>query len=238
MRAFAHARDLGVRHIETDAHLSADGVVVLHHDPFVDRTYDGTGLIANLTWQEISRLRDPEGGRMPLLSEALEAFPDLYFNIDAKVPEVVGPLLEILDSHGAYGRVLIASFSEERLHLIRAAVGNELTTSLGVRAVVRLMGAAATASSPVRWGVPGPKLGVRAVQVPESFGGIRLVTPRFLASAHRAGLAVHVWTVNDAAQMMRLVDLGVDGIMTDRPTEALGLLQARGLRESFAPPAS
>lgn len=228
MAAFARADGLGVRHLETDAHVSADGVVVLSHDPVVDRTYDGSGAIVDLTWREISRLRNAAGERMPTLAEVLEAYPDSWFNIDAKSDEVVDPLLDVLESHHAFGRVMLASFEVPRLERIRTSGYEGISTSLGTTEVIRLLAAAQTASNPSSWWVPGPRRTVRAVQVPETWGPVRIVDRRFIAAAHERGLAVHVWTVNDPSQMVRLADLGVDGIVTDRPTTLRGLLEARG----------
>ena len=179
MAAFEHARSLGVRHIETDAHLTADGRVVLSHDDAVDRCFDGTGLIAQLDWREISRLRHREapGEKMPLLAEVLEAFPDMYFNIDAKVP-----LIAVIEEHRAASRTLVASFKESRLRAVRTR--GSIPTSLGTEAVVRLVGAAKTATDPSRWCVPGPSQGVVAAQVPAGLGPLRVVDRRFVAAAH------------------------------------------------------
>ena len=226
--AFSAMRDLGVRYIETDAHVTADGVVVLNHDDTIDRTYDGEGAISELTYEEILQYRNGAGESMPRLVDALEDFPDLFWNIDAKSDEVVGPLLDVLTEHDAFGRVLLASFSEKRLSRIRACEEPELTTSLGVPAVVRLMLASETVSAAETWRVDGPHQHVRAVQVPEKAKGIRVVNPRFVATAHTAGLAVHVWTVNDPDAMVRLLDWRVDGLVTDRPTMLREILKARG----------
>jgi Glycerophosphoryl diester phosphodiesterase len=158
----------------------------------------------------------------------LEAFPDLAFNIDAKSEGVVEPLLDVLDAHAAFGRVLLASFSERRLNRIRRSGHRELTTSLGATAVARLLAAAETGTNPTSWHVPGPRQGVRAVQVPPSYGPVPVVTTRFVAAAHAAGIAVHVWTVNKEEEMVGLLDLGVDGIVTDRPTLLREVLRRRG----------
>lgn len=228
VEAFAHARALGVRVMETDAHVTADGRVVLIHDPVVDRLFDGTGAVRSFTWRELSRLTSAEGTRIPLLAEVLEAFPDLAFNIDAKEEEVVDPLLDVLASHGAFDRVMLASFSERRLDRIRRSGHEGVTTSLGVTAVARLVAAAASGTNPTSWHVPGPRDGVRAVQVPPVKGPLPVVTPRFVAAAHTAGIAVHVWTVDEEEEMVRLLDLGVDGIVTDRPTLLRDVLVRRG----------
>jgi len=226
--AFSAMHELGVRYIETDAHLTADDVVVLNHDEVIDRTYDGEGRISEMTYEEICQYRNSAGETMPRLVDALESFPELFWNIDAKSDDVVDPLLEILAEREAFGRVLLASFSEKRLNRIRDCEEPELTTSLGVPAVVRLMLASETVSAAETWRVDGPHQHVRAVQVPEKMKGIRVVNPRFVATAHTAGLAVHVWTVNEPDAMVRLLDWRVDGLITDRPTMLREILKARG----------
>jgi len=228
VEAFAHARSLGVRDIETDAHVTADGKVVLIHDDVVDRLFDATGPVALLPWRDLAQLRSPQGGRIPLLSDVLEEFSDLAFNIDAKTDAVVGPLLDVLEEHAAFDRVLLASFSERRLNRIRRSGHGGVTTSLGATAVARLLAAAGTGTNPTSWHVPGPRQGVRAVQVPTSYGPVPVVTQRLVATAHAAGIAVHVWTINDEDEMVRLLDLGVDGIVTDRPTLLRDVLRRRG----------
>ncbi len=225
--AFAALRALGVRHVETDAHLTRDGRVVLNHDDTVDRTYEATGAIRDMTWAELETLRGREGERMLLLEEALETFPDMYFNIDAKSEEVARPLVEMIRAHEALDRVLVASFSERRLVRLRRAEPR-LVTSLGVGAVARMVAAAQTALPSGAWRVPGPSQGVWAVQVPEKMGPLAVVDRRFVATCHRAGCAVHVWTVNEAEDMHRLLDMGVDGLVTDCPTLARKVLEDRG----------
>lgn len=225
--AFREMYGLGIRHIETDAQLTADGVVVLNHDETVERMYGTQGVIAEMTYAEIAELRNASGEQMPRLDEVLEEFPELHFNIDAKTDQVAMPLVELLESTGALDRTLIASFSEKRLEKIRSLDLPDLTTSLGVAAVVRLMLASETVSTADTWRVNGPMNHVRAVQVPEKMKGIRVVNPRLIATAHTAGLAVHVWTVNEPAAMVRLLDWGVDALITDRPTMAREILRAR-----------
>ena len=199
LKAFEYSRSLGVKHMETDVYLTVDEQVVMHHDPQV--MVNGASIPINaLSYDDLRRL-SPDAP-VPLLSEALETFPDLWWNIDAKVPEVVDPMLDVLRDHDAFGRVLLASFSEARLRYIRSHPIPELTTSLGTAAVTRLVLATNLVSNPADWRVPGPRQSVRAVQVPVTMRGIRIVTPRFIAVCHRYGLAVHVWTVNDAADMV------------------------------------
>ena len=234
MTAFSRARDCGVRHIETDAHVTADGTVVICHDETVDRCYDGSGTISDMTWRELSALRHRDSGEpMPLLAQVLETFPDMYFNIDVKEPGVEGPLLDVIAEHGAADRVLVASFSEPRLRAVRDIAASDpsraVATSLGTEAVVRLVGAAKTATNPGCWHVPGPRQGAIAAQVPMQQGPIRVVDERFVATAHTLGLAVHVWTINTVADILRLLEVGVDGIITDRPAFVRDFLDTRGL---------
>lgn len=234
MSAFAYAYEAGIRHVETDAHVTADGRVVLCHDETVDRCYDGTGGIAQMTWRELSKLRHRDSGeQIPLLAQVLEAFPDMYFNIDAKEQGVEGPLLDVIADHGAADRVLVASFSEPRLRAVRDIAASDPTravaTSLGTEAVVRLVGAAKSATNPAWWRVPGPRQGAIAAQVPMHQGPIRVVDERFVATAHTLGLAVHVWTINTVADVLRLLEVGVDGIITDRPVFLRDFLDQRGL---------
>ena len=229
MAAFRRLKDIGIRYLETDAQLTADGQVVLCHDESLDRTYGGQGLISEHLFKDILKLRDADGGQMPLLADVLNEFPDLYLNLDAKTNDVAEPMLQVLREHDALGRTMIASFSERRLEKIRKEGGPEVSTSLGVSAIVRLMIAAQTNTNAETWRVPGPRLRARAAQVPIRTRGIRVLDQRFVVASHEAGLAVHVWTVNDPQVMVDLVQMGVDGIVTDRPFMAKEVLQGMGL---------
>lgn len=229
--AFRRLRDLGFRYIETDVQVTSDGEVVVIHDDTLDRCYGQPGKVSDYTWEEIQEFRNEADEVMPRLVDVLTEMPDMYFNIDAKSEEVVGPLLDALEETGASERVMVASFSEKRLEKVRAQADPSLSTSLGVSAIVRLLLASETVSNAESWHVPGPRHGVRAAQVPEKNKGVRVVSPRFVATAHTAGLAVHVWTVNDREQMERLLDWGVDGIVTDKPSLLKEILVERGLWE-------
>ncbi len=234
MSAFTHAYEAGIRHVETDAHLTADG-----HGRHLPRRDRGPLLrryrrISQMTWRDLSQLRHRDTGeQMPLLAQVLEAFPDMYFNIDAKEPGVERPLLDVIADHGAADRVLVASFSEPRLRAVRDIAASDpsraVATSLGTEAVVRLVGAAKSATNPAWWHVPGPRQGAIAAQVPMHQGPIRVVDERFVATAHTLGLAVHVWTINTVADVLRLLEVGVDGIITDRPVFLRDFLDQRGL---------
>lgn len=224
LRAFARAASEGYSYVETDARVTADGAVMLHHDPFLGRTTGANALISDLTLAEVRTLL--VGGRepVPTLTEALAALPRTRFNIDLKVEAAVCPVLADLDRADAWDRVCLASFSEPRLARLRRTAGPRLFTSLGPRSV-----AALRARSVLPVPLPGrglPRGDV--VQVPPGAGLVRLVDRRLLAQAHRSGREVHVWTINDADQMHRLLDLGVDGIVTDAPGVLRDVLRRRG----------
>lgn len=236
LEAFADARQLGIRHIETDVHLTADGKVVVHHDPMIDRVYNGSGLIAQMTWDELKTYTNDHGDRIPLLSEALETFPDLYFNIDAKVPGVEGPLLDVVRQAHAENRVVLASFNERRLKWLREQSQGQIATSLGSQSVVRLVAAAKSATKTRTWRIPGSHQGVVAAQVPLSFGPVTVVDRRFVAAAHSHGLAVHVWTVDEIDDLNQLIALGVDGFVTNKPKYLRDYLIDRGLWEELPAP--
>lgn len=229
--AYSHAvNDLEYRYLETDVHTTADGVVVISHDPTLDRMTDRSGAIVSLPWAEVARARVAGEHPVPRLDEALAAWPHIRWNIDAKHDAVVEPLVEVIRRAGAIDRVCVTAFSDRRLARVRRALGPELCTAMGPVAVARLRAAgfrparlrAGASTRERRWS------GAGAAQVPMAQGRISIVDPRFVTTAHLAGLAVHVWTIDDAATMERLVDLGVEGIMTDRPTLLRGVLERRG----------
>jgi glycerophosphoryl diester phosphodiesterase len=220
MRAFGRAVDLGFRYLETDVHLTADGVLVAFHDDRLERVTDGTGILADLPWSEVSAARVGDTDPIPRLDELLETFPEARFNLDPKHDAALEPLLDALRRHDALDRVCVAAFSDERLARARSAVGPRLCTGLGPREIARLV----AASRRVAWF----RTEGAAAQVPIQHKSMTIVTPRFVAAAHRRGLQVHVWTIDDAAEMERLVDLGVDGIMTDRAEVLRDVLVARG----------
>lgn len=222
--AVEHTVALGLGYLETDVRATSDGVAVLNHDATVDRTTDGAGRVDQLTWDQVAGLRDASGARPVRLDELLGDYPALRVNVDAKDDHVVEPLVRAIERTGAVDRVGLASFSDARLARLRARLPG-VATSLGRREVARLVAAARLGRRPR---VPGPAGGAVCVQVPPRVRSMRIVTPRFLAAAHRHGLAVHVWTIDEPGQMRRLLDLGVDGIISDRPRVLRGVLTERG----------
>jgi glycerophosphoryl diester phosphodiesterase len=218
-QAFEHAIGLGYAYLETDAHATSDGVVIAFHDKTLDRVTDGTGRLAELPWTRVAAARIGGTEPIPLLADLITAWPDARFNIDVKEAPAIRPLVEVLRVTNAWDRVCLTSFSARRLSATRRLLPRPVctaTTPAGIAAIRlglphRLLAARFAA------------LSVRCAQIPFS-----MATPHFIARAHACGLQVHAWTVNDRETMANLLDLGVDGIMTDQ-TEALReLLISRG----------
>jgi glycerophosphoryl diester phosphodiesterase len=221
--AFAAAVEMGYHYLETDVHLTADGVVMAFHDSVLDRVTDRSGPIAALTAAEVEQAdagwaftiddgatfpHRGRGVRVPRLDALLDAWPQVRVNIDPKSDAVVQPLVEVLRRHDAFDRVCVGSFSDARIARVRALSGDRVCTSMGPRAT-----AAAWACCRTGW---MPRQGADCLQIPPRTRGIALVTPALLRAAHRSGLKVHVWTIDDEPEMERLLDMGVDGIMSDR----------------------
>ncbi|HEV2780262.1 MAG TPA: glycerophosphodiester phosphodiesterase [Actinophytocola sp.] len=223
LTAFRRAVHEGYHYLETDVHATRDGVVVVHHDPMLDRTTDASGMIANLPWRTVRRARI--GGREPVsrLEDVLDELPDAKFNIDVKAETAIEPLVATLRRTNAFNRVCVASFSEARLVKVRRSAGEGLLTSMGVGAIARLW-----AAGRLSWIFRNSRYQPVA-QVPVRQGGLTVVDRRLIATARRRGIEVHVWTVDDPAQMHQLLDLGVDGIMTDHPEILRRVLRERGV---------
>jgi glycerophosphoryl diester phosphodiesterase len=225
LAAFEAAVRLGYRYVETDVHATADGVLLAFHDDRLERVTDGHGAVADLPYDVVARARVAGHEPIPLLEELLATWPDLRVNVDPKADSAVAPLIEAIRRTGAVERVCVGSFSGRRIARVRAAFGPRLCTSLGPRGVAALR-AVAWRARPLSRLVAAE--GAACVQVPVRQGRIPLVDGRFVAAAHRLGLAVHAWTIDDADEMTRLLDLGLDGLMTDRPAVLRDVLLARG----------
>lgn len=226
--AFRIAVATGYRYLETDVRATSDGVLLAFHDRRLQRVTDSRGRIRKLTAVEVAVARVADEP-IPTMADLLEEFPDARFNIDVKEPNAIGPLIALLRHTGAVKRVCVGSFSDTRIKAVRAGMGPDLCTSAGPREAYRLW----RASRRLKPGqAPDPALlpGVAAncLQVPPGLGRITVVDERLLAAAHALGLPVHVWTVNEASDMERLLDLGVDGIMTDRLDTLKTVLTKRG----------
>ncbi len=225
--SFNLAVALGADYLELDVHATADGEIVVLHDPVVDRTTNGCGPIAELTWSQVAALDagfryTPDGRsfpyrgqgvRMPRLAEVLRAFPGRSLNIEIKQanPPIVDAVLAVLGAAHSLDRVLLAAEHDDIMAAIRAATGGRVATGMCVGDVVGFIDRVTRDdwNGYVRTG--------DALQIPPAHAGMELVTAASVAAAHRAGLEVHVWTINDAAEIERLLDLGVDGVMSDLP---------------------
>ncbi|MEV7202881.1 glycerophosphodiester phosphodiesterase [Streptomyces griseoluteus] len=219
---FRRAVALGYRYIETDVHLTADGTLVAFHDDSLDRVTDGTGRVADLPWAEVRQAR--VGGRepVPLFAELLETFPEVRWNVDVKAEAALLPFLELVGRTAAWDRVCLGSFSEARVRRAQRLAGPRLATSFGTLGVLGLRLRS--------WGLPAPVRGSAvAAQVPEAQSGVPVADGRFVRAAHARGLQVHVWTVNEPERMHRLLDLGVDGIMTDHIDTLREVMEDRGV---------
>lgn len=237
--AFAAGLAAGADRLELDVHATADGHVVVLHDPAVDRTTNGTGPVKVLS---LAALRALDAGHaftaadgshpfrgqgvlVPTLRELLAAHPDVALNIEIKQddPPIVGRVLADLDAFGARDRTLLAAEHHHIMERIRAEAPDAITGSSAVEVadfVYRLRDGRLGGYRPLGF----------ALQVPPAFGGTEIVTAESVAAAHGLGLEVHVWTINDEAEMARLLDLGVDGLMTDLPALGTAVLRRRGLR--------
>ncbi|MFJ9865149.1 glycerophosphodiester phosphodiesterase [Streptomyces sp. NPDC101165] len=219
---FRRAVDLGYRYIETDVHTTADGKLVAFHDSTLDRVTDGAGRIADLPWQDVSHAR--VGGRepVPLFEELLETFPEVRWNVDLKAEPALRPFLELIERTNAWDRVCVGSFSEARVLRAQRLAGPRLATSFGTRGVLSLRLRS--------WGLPASlRRSAVAAQVPEAQSGVPVVDERFVRAAYALGLQVHVWTINEPERMHRLLDLGVDGIMTDHIDTLRKVMEDRGV---------
>jgi glycerophosphoryl diester phosphodiesterase len=233
MAAFSGAIALGYTHIETDLRLTGDGVLVCLHDRDLDRTTNGSGPVSQIDFRELAHLdaghRHATGdgfsfrGRglsVPRFEELVISFPSTRIVADLKTDESAAGLVELAERYSLWDRLVVGSFSDRRLEVVRRLSRGRMVTSTGSSRTRAWLLAS-------RWGggVPG---GAAALQVPVQMRGLRVVDSRLVDSAHRHGLHVHVWTVNDQTEMNRLLDLGVDGLVTDRPDLLRQVLADRG----------
>lgn len=237
LAAFRAAIDLGFRYLETDVHITRDGELVTIHDPTIDRTTDGQGPVRARSLAELRRFDagfrfTADGGRthpfrgqglrVPTLEEVLALNPEVRVNIEIKErdPAVARALWEFIHHHRVHDRVLVASEHAAQTRIFRVLAGDRVATSAGAADLWRFFLA-------VRSG-----LGVRkrpaydALQLPPSHGPLTVVTPRLVDAAHRHGLHVHVWTINDPGEVRRLLGLGVDAVMSDFPALLQGTAAA------------
>ena len=236
LAAFRHAVDLGYRYLETDVHVTRDGVLLAFHDAVLDRVTDRRGAVAELTYADVRLAR--VGGReeVPALVELLEAFPDARFNIDLKSDAAVDALADLVAARGEWDRLLVGSFSYARLERFRRLTGGRVPTSATpVEAVAFVLLPGRLADLVTRRRVAALqlphrrtlRLAGRPVPVP-------VVTRGLVRRAHAAGKHVHVWTIDDPEEMRELLGKGVDGLFTDRTDLLREVLEEQGLWEGHA----
>lgn len=231
--SFRGAYDMGFRHFETDLHLTSDGVLVCFHDHTVDRTTNGSGRVEDHTLAELQHLDAGHrhgsgagfafrgnGTTVPTLDWLLTTFPDVSLVVDLKTDGLERPLAALIEEHQAHDRFIVGSFVDARLSEFRRLTSDRVPVSSGP-ALARMW----VLASRVGRGGGG---NVAALQLPTHMRGVRVVDERLINRAKTAGLQVHVWTVNDPIEMTRLLDMGVDGLVTDRPDLLKDLLMARG----------
>lgn len=219
--AFLNAVTTGVTHLETDVHLSADGVAVIAHDPDLARVADRDVRVEQLTARELARVALGNGQGFPTLAEAIDAFPDARFNIDLKTPRVVEAAVEAIRATRSVDRVLVTSFDSARRRRAVDALPGVATSASRQELMAALPAAALGLTGRVRHALRG----VHAVQMPMRIGKVDLLTPRSVAALRASGVELHVWTINEPQQMRRLFGMGVDGIVTDRADLALEVVR-------------
>ncbi len=233
MEAFQGAVDFGYRYLETDLHITADGVLVTFHDDSLERTTDGSGPVSSRNWDELAQLdaghnfaphegfpRRGMGVTVPRLDELVGAFPNVRLTLDLKQAGCEQILAKFLRQGGLEDHVIVGSFSGRRLARFREASGGRVATSAGPAETLALWSAA-------RFGRT-LRTKADALQIPDEIAFVNLPDSKLLQAAEAGDLQVHVWTVNDPAQMSQLLDIGVHALITDRPDILKQLLQERG----------
>jgi glycerophosphoryl diester phosphodiesterase len=240
--SFALARALGASYLELDVHGTKDGVVVVLHDPTLDRTTDGTGPVREQTWDSVAELDAGyrytpdgrcfpyrgQGARIPTLESVLRELRGCCFNIEIKQenPPIVQQVFDVLRRARAIGRTLLAAEHHSIMERIRSTGRGSVVTSMSAFEVAEFIDRLAKNN----W--QDYTMPARAAQIPCTYAGIELVTRESVDALHRFGCEVHVWTINDPDEIERLLDLGVDGIMSDLP----GLVAQAVRRRRIRPP--
>jgi glycerophosphoryl diester phosphodiesterase len=234
LEAFVYSAQMGVDALELDVHATKDGTLVVNHDQSVDRTTDGRGRVNELTIEAIKKLDagyifSTDGGQtfpfrgkgisVPTLTEIFDALPEMTFNIEPKqhAPSIIAPLCALIRERKMTAKTIVGSFNQTTLDDFRRQCP-EVATSASPSEVSRFLALQKTGLTD-SYNPP-----MQALQVPRNLGGLQIVTKDFVEAAHRRNLQVHVWTINETSEMQRLIELGVDGIMTDYPDRLLKLL--------------
>jgi len=234
--SFQAAVDLGVRYLETDVHMTRDGEIVVSHDGDLERSCGRAGVIKEMDYADLATAdagytftldgkEFPFRGkrlRIPRLAELFATFPNAFFNIELKPEDVsiTGPALRVIDAAKMRRRVLLAGEHQNRLDEVRAMAPG-IATSFSYLEMAAFMQALAARD-------PAYQPAGDALQIPPEYYSWKLATPETIAMAHRNGVEVHIWTLNDEPAMREMLELGVDGIMSDFPSLALKVAASRG----------
>ena len=221
--AFAHAIAAGVTYIETDVHASSDGIAIIAHDPDLSRVAGKDVQLEQLTFEELGKIDLGHGQAFSSLAQALETFPGTRFNIDVKSDAAIEPTIAAILKLGATPRVLVTSFDERRRAAVMCGLPGVASSASAARLLPALVAAYLGIAPAVRWALRG----LVAVQMPEKAAGMTIARPKVIRMFHAAGAEVHVWTINEPKRMRELLDLGVDGFITDRADLALAVLDKR-----------
>lgn len=218
--AFERAYRLGVRHFETDVRCTADSVLYAFHDETVDRVTDGSGRFSELTDRQVRTLR---AGGEPLLplAELIGQFPDVTLNIDVKDELVIAPLAKLIEETASHERIALASFDTARTRATAHLLTRPVRKSPGTREMTKIwLWAHLLGRVPAKYAAE-----FWAVQVPQSHGILPVTTRRFIQSVRRSGMQVHVWVVNDETDMRKLLNLGVDALISDDAPQLMKTLR-------------
>ena len=208
LESFDYSKNLGCKFIETDVQVSADGIPYIFHDDDLKRVLNISSRFDSLSSQEIDKLKIFDQYRIPKLEEALNEFPDISFQIDFKTDEVVAPALDVIGKTKSFERICVASFNSERLKRVRSTYP-DLCISMGPNEVIKTL-----ISS---FGLYNDSIDGDCLQIPIRYYGVRVVTKRFVKYLKSKGLKIMVWTINDVKTFEYLIELKVDGIITDKP---------------------
>ncbi|MFC4947779.1 glycerophosphodiester phosphodiesterase family protein [Pseudonocardia sp. GCM10023141] len=229
LAGFHRAVDEGFGYLELDVHVSADGVVFVHHDATLDRTTDGSGPLAVLPAAALDDVRVGGVHAIPRLEQVLTELPDTRITIELKNDRVVLPMLGVLERTDAWNRVCIGGFNERWLARARRGGGPRLFTSMAYTSAFGLRSRAWLDALPGPLSrIPGTPVHGNMAQLPHRYGALSIVDSGLLRAAHDSGREVHVWTVDEPAEMAELLDMGVDGLLSDRPDVLRAVLQDRG----------
>ena len=225
MAAFAEATKLGFRYVETDVRATRDGIAVILHDRKLEYQSGVPGAIDKLDWKDVQKATLGDGESIPTLEEILGTWPLLRVNIDIKAASAVRPTVDVIERLNAHGRVLIASFSDFRRRRALRCLSRPVATSAGTQTFFAFLAAKTIRSRTyASWALRDAS----CLQLPPRFRGVPVITPTLVQAIHSTGRQVHAWTVDDPTEMSRLLDIEVDGIISDRADLLRDVLIARG----------